>query len=439
MTKRWDRDELAPFFEIEADIVRGAKGFRVLSSIQWPQSVLDEFLRGWRAGEPRLPVVETPPPEGCEAVIETMEACMRRTPQDHPLGDLLWKTAWSYSTAARMLLSTGTPAFSERSIELYGRPDVKRPSQGWSDLDAAEFLLAKSADLLASCAVPDVEATLSAEDLAAGLRARINPRFTEDPIEVVIAPELASKASAASSRVRLRADARFSELDLDQLFQHEVMVHSATMLNGIRQPHLDVLGLGAPRTTRTQEGLATLAEILTGSMDLVRLRRIALRVRAVALALGGANFIEVFEMFLAEGQSEEESLAAAARVFRGGDARGGTAFTKDGTYVAGLLEVHAFLRIAVRDGRPELIPLLFAGRVTIGDVVVLAPLAESGLVAPPRYIPTWAADLRRLTALLTYSTFQTYVDLEHIDLEAAVRMDLQAMEGSAASESAQAG
>ena len=38
-------------------------------------------------------------------------------------------------------------------------------------------------------------------------------------------------------------------------------------------------GLGAPRTTRTQEGLATFAEIITGAIDISRLRRIALRVR----------------------------------------------------------------------------------------------------------------------------------------------------------------
>lgn len=352
------------------------------------------------------------------------------------LGDLLWKTAWSYATAARMLAALGTPTFSERSIELYGRPDKKRPSQDWSDLQAAEFLLQKSSDLLASCAVPDVSADVPAEELAARLRASIAPVFTEHPIEVQLAPELASKAAASSSRVRLREGALFSELDHDQLFEHEVMVHAATKVNGECQPQLAALGLGSPRTTRTQEGLATFAELATGSMDLMRLRRIALRVRAVAQALDGADFIEIFRMFLQEGQSEEESAQSAMRVFRGGDPRGGVPFTKDGTYVAGLLEVQTFLRLAVRDGRPELIPLLFAGRVTLGDVMTLAPLAAEGFLVPPHYIPTWASDLRRLTATMAFSAFQDFVDLDRLTLAAAVRIDERAIEGSAAAEAA---
>ena len=426
------RGDLGPFLAIEKEIVAGAKGVRVLSSVQWPRAALDEFLSGWRAGNPRLPVVDLAPPDGLDEVVRGMESCMQRTPRGHPLGDLLWKTAWSYSTAARMLQSMGTRAFLDRSVELYGRPDVKNPTQRWSDLDAAEYLLAKSADLLASCAVPDVAADLEAEALALRLRTLIDPRFVEDPIDVQVTPELASKAAATSVRVRLRQGAVFSELDLDQLFEHEVMVHAATMLNGIRQPNLDVLGLAAPRTTRTQEGLATLAELTTGSMDLVRLRRIALRVRAIAMALSGADFLDVFKMFLAEGQSEEESAQSAARVFRGGDPRGGVPFTKDGVYIGGLLEVHAFLRIAVRDGRPELIPLLFAGRLTLGDVVVCAPLAASGVIVGPRYMPSWASDLRRLTATLTYSSFLAFVDLEGIDLDAAIHLDTLAIEGSPA-------
>jgi uncharacterized protein (TIGR02421 family) len=224
----------------------------------------------------------------------------------------------------------------------------------------------------------------------------------------------------------------FSSLDLDQLFEHEVMIHSATKLNGMHQPNLKVLSLGSPRTTRTQEGIATLAELMTGAMDLNRLRRIALRVRAVSMALAGADFIEIFKMFLEEGQSEEESAQSAARIFRGGDPKGGIAFTKDGTYITGLIEVSTFLRVAIRDGRPELIPLLFAGRMTLGDVVVLAPLMEQGIVQGPRYIPSWAKDLRRLSATLTFWAFTSFVDLKHLTVDVAIKLDENAIENSPA-------
>lgn len=422
--------EFARLLEIEKQIVKGGKNLRILSSIGWPRSAIDGFLESWRSGNPKIPQVELTPPDGLADVIECMEDAMRQTSVDHPLGDVLWKTAWSYATGARMLQSIGTQAFCDRSIELYGRPDIKRKRQDWSDLDAAEFLLEKSGELLESNVIPDAEANISAEELARQLSARIDPLFVEDPIAVVVDPSLASKAAAGTKRVRLRGGAMFSNLDLDQLFEHEVMIHSATKLNGIRQPNLKVLGLGSPRTTRTQEGIATMAELMAGAMDLNRLRRIALRVRAVSMALAGANFIDIFKMFLEEGQSEEESAQSAARIFRGGDPNGGIAFTKDGTYITGLIEVSTFMRVAIRDGRPELIPLLFAGRMTLGDVVVLAPLMEQGIVQGPRYIPTWAQDLRRLTATLTYWAFTSFVDLKQITLDVAIELDENPIENS---------
>ena len=423
---------LARLLEIEKQIVQGGGKLRILSSIGWPRGAIEGFLESWRTGNPKIPDVKLTPPDGLHEVIECMEDAMRRTPVDHPLGDVLWKTAWSYATGARMLQGIGTQAFCDRSIELYGRPDTRRKRQDWSDLDAAEFMLEKSSELLASCVIPDAEATIPAEELARQLSARIDPLFVEDKITVEVDPGLASKAAAGTKRVRLRGGAMFSHLDLDQLFEHEVMIHAATKLNGIHQPSLKVLGLGSPRTTRTQEGLATMAELMTGSMDLVRLRRIALRVRAVSMALAGADFIDLFKMFLEEGQSEEESAQSAARVFRGGDPRGGIAFTKDSTYITGLIEVSTFLRVAIRDGRPELIPLLFAGRMTLGDVVVLAPLVEQGIVQGPRYIPTWAEDLRRLTATLTYWAFTSFVDLKQLTLDVAIELDETPIENSPA-------
>jgi uncharacterized protein (TIGR02421 family) len=420
-------------FGIEAEVVEAARDLKILGTMGWPRTALDSFLESWRAGNPRIPAVELPPPPELDALIERMKSCMQRTPRDHPLGDFIWKTAWSYSTAAYMLNSMGTPDFTERSVELYGRPDIRWENQKFTDLSAAEFMLRTSADLQECAVISDVEATEPAESLAARLRARVDPLFVDDPIDVVVAEELASKAAASSRRVRVRADALFSELDLDQLFQHEVMVHAATMLNGERQPHLDLLSLASPRTTRTQEGLATLAEMETNSMDLERLRRIALRVRAVSLALAGADFIDIFRMFLDEGQSEEESAQSAMRIFRGGDPEGGgVCFTKDGVYIGGLLEVHTFLRTAVRDSRPDLINILFSGRLTLADTIGLAPLFEEGLLVGPRYIPTWAADLRRLTANLTFSAFLGKIDLGQVELSQVLDKEAAAIEESPA-------
>src|SRR5207342_1082845 len=223
---------------------------------------------------------------------------------------------------------------------------------------------------------------IPAGEFARRLRERIEPLFDRDQVEVRLDPGLASKATASSTRINLRASALFSERDLEQLAQHEAFVHTLTSVNGRHQPNLSVLGLGTPRTTRTQEGLATFAEIITGAIDISRLRRVALRVVMVKRALDGADFIEVFRGFLGAGQTEVESYRSAARVFRGGDVRGGQCFTKDGAYLEGVMTVNMFFRKVLQEERGELLPMLFVGRITLSDAVDLAPFLESGLIAP---------------------------------------------------------
>ena len=94
-----------------------------------------------------------------------------------------------------------------------------------------------------------------------------------------------------------------------------------------------------------------MAELLTLSLDIVRLRRIALRVKAIAMALDGADFIDIFKSFIEAGQTEEESYQSTVRCFRGGDVKGGSVFTKNTVYLKGMIEVHAFLAVAIHDNR----------------------------------------------------------------------------------------
>lgn len=406
----------APLSELDAVLPGLARKIRVLDALAWPDGVEDVFLARWRAGRAELPKVELRPREH-NADIAALEAFAGRCDEGHPAGRYLAMTARSYATAGRMLGAIGTPAFTQYSTALYRRPDFYYPSQKLSMLDAARFFLETTDALLGGAQIPPSPAEIPAEAFAAWMQPELDSFFGPGRITVVLDPTLAAKAIAGASRIRLRASAHFSELDKSQLLQHEAFVHVATAQNGRLQPNLKSLGLGAPRTTQTQEGIATLAELFTGSIDINRLRRLALRVLAVQQALEGADFIQVFEGFLAAGQSEEESFRSTQRIFRGADLRGGSAFTKDAAYLTGLLGVHTLLRIAIRDNRPELVGYLFAGRLSLGDTVRLAPLFESGWLQGPVYIPAWAADLRRLAAALAFSAFIAQIKLDVLNLE----------------------
>lgn len=402
---------------LDCDQRLGAIGrrIRVLRVIGWPPSLEDRFLDGWRAGRPELP---SPPtrPQALDAETEGLEKLMGDLDRGHPLEDWLYKNAWSYHVAARMLAHVGDPEFTACSTLLYGRPDHRYRSQDMTNLDGALEMLAITDRVIDPKRLAPIPYDIPADVFAEKLRARIADVFHDADVEVVLDPELSSKAAAASKRIALRSTAMFSERDLEQLVEHEAFVHTLTSLNGRNQPYFRSLGLGAPRTTRTQEGLATYSEIITGAIDIARLRRLALRVVMLKQALDGADFVDVFKGFLDGGQSEVESFRSAARIFRGGDVRGRVCFTKDACYLEGVMLVHAFVRKALQEGRNELFPLLFAGRVTTGDVLTLLPYLQNGLIAGPKYVPPWTRDPHKVLAILAFSTATQRMRLD-FDLE----------------------
>jgi uncharacterized protein (TIGR02421 family) len=408
--------------EHDALLAATVKPIKILSALTWPAEAEVKFLEGWRAGKPELPDV-TLEPKDFSREIDILETIQSKCDREHPLDNLIFKTARSYTSAARMVGAIGTPVFTTHSIELYGKPDDTYKTQSFTALDAAEFFLQKTDELLGSYVVPPSVADIPAEDFAQRLQQAIDQFFTDDRVEVAIDPNLSSKAIAGSERIRLRAGALYSELDLEQLLEHEAHIHAATMHNGKRQSNLRLLSLGAPRTTRTQEGIAVLAELMTLSLDIVRLRRIALRIKAIAMALDGADFIEVFNSFLEAGQSEEESYQSTVRCFRGGDVRGKTVFTKDTVYLKGLMEVHAFLATCIHENRPEFANYLFAGRLSLGDVIELAPYFETGFINGPHYIPHWAKDLRTLASAFACNAFFMRTDLSNVKLENFIQLE----------------
>lgn len=407
---------LARQLELDAELVRVAGSIKVLGEVAWPAEHAARFLEGWHAGRPTLPEVPTPS-VGMLRELEALEGIATACDTGHPVGEYVRRTAESFATAVKMLRRAGTPDFTRHSEDLYGRPSDRVIGSDMTLLHAAESFIVQTTAFGRSGLIPQDDVCLLASTVADEIQQQVTAFFHRHEVRVVIDPALASKAAAGAATIRVRGSTCFSPQDVPQLLVHEAFVHTLTKLNGQEQPHLRSLGLGAPRTTRTQEGLALFAELIAVAIDLQRLRRIALRVKAVALALDGADFIEVFRFFLEAGQSEHESFQSTARVFRGGDVRGKVAFTKDVVYVGGLVEVHTFMRKAIQHGRLELIPWLFTGRLALHDAVTLAPLMDAGIVAPPLYQPQWAQSLPSLTAFLLYSVFVSAVDLDDVELD----------------------
>lgn len=412
--------------EIDRRLVRVAKEISVLGALSWPPRIVEAFLDSWRAGRPKLPTPPRVEPVPEQARAELRDIATSADTSD-PRGRWLAATAESYRAVSDMLGQPGTATFHTLSREVYGSPGD--PLIGTSDtqLSAADQLLESTGALHDATRESEYDYCITAEHVAADIRQRLDAFFTDDRIKVVIDPNLGAKAAASARRIRIRGATCFSRMDVAQLCEHEAFVHSATALNGRKQPLLGCLSLSTPRTTATQEGLATFAELVTGSIDLARLRRIALRIRAVHIAEEGGDFVDVFRYVLSAGQTESESVRTAARIFRGGDPRGRHVFTKDVVYLRGILGVHTFLRKAIADNNPELIRRLFVGRLSAQDVFTLEESYESGEIVAARYVPEWASNTRALAAQLSFSLLLNRIDIGRVQVTDLFRREAAAV------------
>jgi len=223
-----------------------------------------------------------------------------------------------------------------------------------------------------------------------------------------------SDASAGGDCIKINRRAHFSELDLQVLEVHEGWVHIGTTLNGRQQPWATWLSVGSPRITANQEGMAVLLETLTFSSFPQRARRISDRVVAVDLAEQGADFCEVYRYFLERGISEHDSYRVTQRVFRGGTLTGGSVFTKDISYVKGFVENVNFIRSAIQSGVPEIIPMLFVGKVTLDDLPLLYERYLEGVITGPRYLPPMFKDLNGLYVWFGFSSGISVMNITRI-------------------------
>ncbi|HYG07278.1 MAG TPA: flavohemoglobin expression-modulating QEGLA motif protein [Stenotrophomonas sp.] len=405
--------DVARHTALDARLVAAVRGIRLLGLTSWPSSLQAPFLESVAQGRPRLPQVVYPKLDFGDVRRELAAIASAADPQ-HPLGVYLRASVHSWDLAAALLESLGTAAAGEYSAQLFGLPDDPMPGQGPTTRQAANHFIQIARELDHELLSPEEHIPVSATALQLQLQSDLDEFFDQRMITVELDPDLIAKAAAGAQRIRLRSGAMFSDYDRAQLFHHEALVHSLTALNGRAQVHLPSLALSSPRVTATQEGLATFAEQITGSIDIERMKRISLRIEAIAMARDGADFIQVFDYFRQGGQDPGESFASAQRVFRGVPPGGGHAFSKDTVYLRGLVAVHTFFRHALQRDELRLCRWLFAGKMALDDVAAFAPLFESGVLAPPHWLPRWVSRASGLAGMLAFSLFANRIRMDQI-------------------------
>ncbi len=390
------------------------KPIRILDAVKWPGELEQRFMaRGGRA----LPAVDAQfyqrqklgfdPDQVYRDLAELKHDVRRQLGRGDALGGILRTTIEQYQVVVELLRHRGQPEFGDFSRQLYGSAHDKIRG----DRKTLRQLGERLCEVFSLPAVEHLNRPYSndinAEQAVASLKARMDRYFGPGEVRVEISDDIVSDASAGGDCIKVNRRAKFSELDLQVLEVHEGWVHIGTTLNGRRQPWATWLSVGSPRITAIQEGMAVLMETLTFSSFPQRARRVSDRVVAVDLAEQGANFCEVYRHFIERGVSEHDSYRVTQRVFRGGMVEGsprGSIFTKDISYVKGFVENVNFIRSAIQSGVPEIIPMLFVGKVTLDDLPVLYERYLEGVIAPPKYLPPMFKDLNGLYVWFGFSS-----------------------------------
>ncbi len=284
--------------------------------------------------------------------------------EDDSIRELYEATISAYLDKVDLLATLGSPNFLYNSLRYYGAPSDQ-------DLKNAQYLLH----------LPEVEEEVRPEkrvgtDVArqAFLEGMAHYGF-QGKVQVTSRIVADAMVNNAERKVLLKKGATFRPKELRYLVHHEIGVHMVTTMNAAHQP-LKLLSIGTRVATRTQEGLAVLAEYLSGNTTLRRLKELAYRVIAVDHMVGGADFVETYRHLTRELELEAHSaFSLTTRVYRGGG------LTKDYLYLQGLREVFELWR-----NEEDLSPLLL-GKCSMEFYDTLQEMMQRGLLHPPKYMP----------------------------------------------------
>lgn len=410
--------------ELSERIVKAQKPIQILDAIKWDHSIQEAFFKHKFKKLPpvdaayyqKRPLAFDPRAKKDEfeqIILDTR----RKLGQFNPLAKIMERMCREYCDVIRMLESRGLSEFPRLSQQLYGSSSDVFHAGDPSLSNLADMIFDTLAhldkDILCGTHDPKI---LTSEQAIKILQERLGRYFKGAKISIVVklSDGIISDAAAGADYIKLRKEAKFNDRDIRLMEVHEGWVHVGTTLNGMEQPICTFLSKGTPSSTLTQEGLAIITEVFNFASYPDRIRRLTNRIRAINMAENGANFIEVFNYFREQGFDANHSYNHTTRIFRG-SLPNALPFTKDLVYSKGFVLIYNYIRLAVRRGVPNRIPLLFCGKTTLEDMRTFSDLLEEGILTQPKFLPPQFKDLSALAAWMCFSNFLNSLDLKRIE------------------------
>ncbi len=291
--------------------------------------------------------------------------------EDPTLAELFFRKQMELDRQITMLVDRGTPRFLFGSMALYGTvtPKLKRTAE--------EILeqLGPGAREEGSRRRLDTQHVVERALREVASYHELDPSF-EASVEV--RSDVVAGLMVSRGRLLVSDTIRVAEQQAEALVHHEIGTHLVTYHNG-RSQRFTQLRSGLAGYDELQEGLAILAEYLSGGLSPARIRILAARVLGAEMLMNSAGFVDVFRVFRRWGFAPRTAFNVCVRLFRGGG------FTKDLIYLRGLKSVLHHLE---KGG--ELEPL-YLGKIALRDVPLVTELLARKIVSPPRLMPSYLA------------------------------------------------
>lgn len=262
------------------------------------------------------------------------------------------------------------------SLRIYGRPDQSLLTLAKRNLnslqpDQASYTGARQGR------------TYNAQELAEICREAMKGYGFE--WNVVVKEDFGAKA-AVDNLLRefwIRSDVMFHESLVTMLVVHEIGCHVLRSENGYAQP-LKLFGRGLPAYQYTEEGLAEYSEEKAGALSDDTIYRISGRAIGADVALRG-SFWDIYQA-LKDYFSTDMAFDIAQRAKLGiADTSKPGSYSKDYTYLAGLLKIRKFFESPTR----EQINALYSGKVGFQHLDTVMTLQADGYLHPPAALPDW--------------------------------------------------
>ncbi len=416
-----DKALLAKTRELSDRLIALQTPIRILDAINWDKQIKEEFFKHKCQKNPTVDQVYYQqrdlgfvPSELRRAFSDLNRDIISQLGQLNPIAQYMSKMCTEYKTVLSMIEYRGTPEFHDLSVELFGHPKDLFHAGEPSLAELATMLEQPLKSMLDADILPDDPKNIDAEDAVKILASQVSQTMPGIDVEVILSDGIVSDAAAGANNIKLNQDVKFSQRELDILEVHEGWIHVGTTQNGLAQPYLTCLSKGTPSSTVTQEGLAVLTEIITLKSTPRRLAKLVNRIQGITKVIDGAEFVDIYRDYVAQGLSKDDSYTLTQRVFRGSTATG-LPFTKDIAYIKGFVLVYNLIRVAIQLGRIDQLHLLLVGKISIDDFRLISQLHDLGVIEDPKFIPPHFKDLRGLATWLSFGRFIGNLSFEQLE------------------------